>query len=118
MNYNIYAVYDSAVNAYMRPFTMQSDGQALRGFTDESVNAESPVAQHPEDYALFRIGTYDERTGMIEAIEPKCIGRAHELAAATRARATLAAAKEFHNAPAPSGPPNGAENPISQLESE
>jgi hypothetical protein len=100
MKYNIYAVYDSAVNAYMRPFTMQADGQALRGFTDEACNAESPVGQHPEDYSLFRIGEYDERNGHIEAcVPPKCIGRAHELYAATRARATLEAAREFHNNP-------------------
>lgn len=84
MKMNFYSVFDSATNAYMRPFVMQSDGQAIRGFTDESVRADSEMAKHPEDYSLFRIGSFDDNDGILEGCEPKCIARAHEVAAATR----------------------------------
>jgi len=84
MQLNVYSIYDKATNAYMRPFFMQSDGQALRGFTDESVRADSEIAKHPEDYSLFRIGSFDDNKGELEPCEPKCIGRAHELAAESR----------------------------------
>lgn len=86
MNLNFYAIYDKATNAYMRPFVLQSDGQALRMFTDEAVKADSDISKHPEDYSIFRIGSWDDNTGEILACEPKCIGRAHELAAKTRER--------------------------------
>ena len=84
MKMNFYAIFDKAVNAYMRPMVLQTDGQAVRMFTDEAVRAEAEIAKHPEDYALFRIGSFDDNTGEILAIEPKCIGRARELAAASR----------------------------------
>jgi len=84
MKLNAYSIFDKAVNAYMRPFFMQTDGQALRAFSDQVMDGESPPAMHPEDYALFRIGGFDEDTGMLEPSEPKVIGRAHEMQAAKR----------------------------------
>jgi hypothetical protein len=86
MKLNCYAIFDSATNAYMRPFFMQSDGQANRSFADEAVRADSEISKHPEDYSLFRVGTWDDNEGSIEPCDPKCIGRAHELAAASRVK--------------------------------
>ena len=57
MRLNVYTIFDSASSAYMRPFFMSSDGQALRSFTDISQDAEHEVGKHPEDYSLFRIVT-------------------------------------------------------------
>ncbi len=74
----IYTVFDSATGAYMRPFFMQSDGQAMRSFIDE-VNGDSPMAKHPEDYALFALGDFDDNTGTFDCVEPRCLARAHEL---------------------------------------
>lgn len=79
MNLNIYAVYDKAIGAYMRPFCLTSDGQAVRGFTDETNNPETPVHAHPEDYALFRIGTFSDSDAVIRPEEPQCLCRAHEI---------------------------------------
>lgn len=85
MKMNVYAVFDKAVSAYMRPFFMQSDGQALRSFKDEALNADSPIGQHPEDYTLFRLASWDDNTGDFEVSESRRLARAHELAAADRA---------------------------------
>ena len=77
-----YSVFDKAIQAYTRPFIMRSNGEALRSFMNEVLdNVESPMNRHPEDYGLFRLGTFDERTGMIVGEEPVCIARAHELVA-------------------------------------
>ena len=43
MNLKVYSVYDKAVALYARPFFLQSDGQAMRGFLDEAENAESAI---------------------------------------------------------------------------
>lgn len=68
MKLMIYAVRDNAVGAFLRPFFMQANGQAIRAFSDE-VNGDSPMAKHPEDYSLWSIGAFDEATGVIEAAE-------------------------------------------------
>ena len=84
MQMNIYAVYDKAVSAYMRPFVMQTDGQAMRMFGDEATNAESAISKHPEDYALFRLASFEDSSGEITPQEPRCLARAHELASRSR----------------------------------
>lgn len=80
----IYAVYDKAVGAYMRPFPMQSDGQATRHFQDEAIRADSPIANHPEDFSIFRVGMFDDQKGELTYEEPTCLARAHELIALAR----------------------------------
>lgn len=86
MKMNFYSVYDSATNAYMRPFCFQTDGQALRSFGDEAVRADSEISKHPEDYSLFRIGSFDDAEGELIGCAPHCLARAHELAAQSRQR--------------------------------
>lgn len=58
------AVYDSAVQAYGQPFFVPRAGAALRSFIDE-VNKKdgNGLAQHPDDYTLMELGTFDDETG-------------------------------------------------------
>ena len=67
----------------MRPFTAQAIGEASRLFEDECKNPETPMHKHPEDYALFQIGTFDQLTGTIKPMEPLCLARAHEVLSLT-----------------------------------
>lgn len=59
------AVRDRQLDAFMRPFFMQATGQAIRAFSDEiNRNApDNPLAQHPEDYDLYQLATFDEDLG-------------------------------------------------------
>lgn len=81
MKMKFYAIFDDATAAYMRPFLMQSDGQAMRMFLDECKKSDSPIAAHPEDYSLFRVGSWNDQDAGIEAQNPTCLARAHELLA-------------------------------------
>lgn len=83
---NFYSVFDQATGAYMRPFAMLSDGQALRGFTDEACNAESEIGKHPHDFSLWFVGSFDDSKGEFHPATIKCIGKAHECIAATRVK--------------------------------
>lgn len=59
------SVFDAAADAYARPMFVPSRGLAVRSFTDE-VNRASPdniMHQHPEDFSLFCLGTFDDCTG-------------------------------------------------------
>lgn len=75
----ICSIYDKATEAYMRPFQAQSQGQAVRMFEDLVTQPDHELAKHPEDYALFQVGTFDDTIGELAAIEPKCLRRAHEV---------------------------------------
>ena len=75
------SVYDSATCAYMRPFQAQTEGQAIRSFTDETLNPESPMSKHPQDYSLFKVADWNDADGTMVP-EVKCLARAHEVLAA------------------------------------
>lgn len=68
---NIYAVLDSAVGVYANPVMMNTDGEAMRSFTDAVVNADSPLSNHPQDYTLYLIGTWDNEKCEIVGHPPK-----------------------------------------------
>ena len=62
--------YMTAKHSYLQPFFMHNDDLAIRSFTDASMNTESQFNQHPLDYTLFHIGTYDDETSIITAVAP------------------------------------------------
>ncbi len=80
MKLEIMAIYDKAIDAYMRPYFSQTIGQAVRQFADEVNRAEqSPMGAHPEDYSLFHIGTFHDQNAKLNECEPHCVARAHEI---------------------------------------
>lgn len=80
----IYSIYDTAAAAYMRPFFVQSDGQATRMFTDIALDAEHEVGKHPEDYSLHRLGQFDDNNGALMPENVECIITALEVVAKSR----------------------------------
>lgn len=70
MKYVMLSVRDSAMDAFAAPFTVRAIGQAIRSFSDEVNRPESPMFAHPSDYELFHVGTFDEETGLVEAVSP------------------------------------------------
>lgn len=84
MRLNVYTIFDTASGAYMRPFFVNSDGQALRMFGDIASDAEHEVGRHPEDYSLYRIGTYDDNKGQLVPEDKECLATAQEMVAKAR----------------------------------
>lgn len=74
----IFSVYDSKTLAYMTPFFSTTPGSAIRSFSDAAASEGSIVAQHPEDFSLFMIGEFDDKTGAITSHEPHALGNAIE----------------------------------------
>lgn len=72
MKHGVYALFDSAASAYLAPFTAPRDEVARRGFT-EAVNNLQPgnnLANYPQDYTLFRLGSFDDSNGLFECEQP------------------------------------------------
>ena len=84
MRMNVYTIFDVASGAYLRPWFVQADGQALRAFSDLCTDATHEIGKHPEDYSLFRIGTFDDNKGQLVGEAPECLATALEMVAASR----------------------------------
>lgn len=85
----IFAVYDSAVAAYMSPFFMHSRGQALRAFADTAEDASSSIGKHPKDFTLFELGEYNDSTAGFSLYDtPHALGVALELLSSERSSAS------------------------------
>lgn len=69
MTQQIFTVYDSKAEAYLSPFAANTPGLAERMFTDMVQTQGHQFALHPEDYTLYRIGTYDTHTASIAPTE-------------------------------------------------
>lgn len=76
----VFAVFDSAVGAYMPPFTMKSKGEALRSFMSASQDSDHNFFKYAPDYTLFHLGSYDEASGQFtQDSPPVSLGTALEL---------------------------------------
>ncbi len=64
----ICTIYDAKAEAYMQPMFFQSAGQAVRSFSDVVNDKSHAIGQHPEDYTMFCVGEWDERSGKIEVL--------------------------------------------------
>lgn len=75
MKYFVVVVRDRAADAFMQPWFASSQGGAVRAFKDE-INRKGEnnhLARHPEDYDLFHLGMFDDRTGLFETGTPSQI---------------------------------------------
>ena len=59
----VISIKDSALDAFMQPWYVQTAAQAVRSFNQEVNNPESPMNRTPDDFDLYELGTFDENTG-------------------------------------------------------
>lgn len=76
---SLYVVRDVKAEFYGDPIVLDNDAMARRLFFDAASDPNSPLSKHPEDYALYLVGTYDYRTGTISSLDtPVHLGNASE----------------------------------------
>lgn len=63
---NVYVIYDSKAEFYNQPFFLINDEIALRSALDLRRDTNTEIGRHPEDFTLFKIGTYDDSTAVLE----------------------------------------------------
>lgn len=65
----IFTIYDEKSEAYLQPFFLDTNGQAVRAITDCVNDPNHQFSKHTSDYTLFSLGTFDDSTGQLENIK-------------------------------------------------
>jgi len=74
----LYTVYDNKAEQYGNPVASRTDAEARRQFGVVARDPSTEIGKHPEDFVLFRIGSYDNETGIITPETGPCIAKAIE----------------------------------------
>ncbi len=62
----LFSVFDTVVERFMKPFWATNIASATRGFEDACRDPESPFAGHVEDYVLYKLADFSDETGEVE----------------------------------------------------
>lgn len=68
MKLQVFSVFDSAVQAYDRPFFARTVGEAMRSWEQVVNDGQSPMSNHPADFTLFHLGEFDQATGVFSPL--------------------------------------------------
>ena len=60
MRLNVCSVRDAKLGTFAQPFFMMNDAAAVRAFGDLVRDSRTMVAQHPNDFVLFCLGSFDD----------------------------------------------------------
>lgn len=78
----VFSVFDSKADFFGQPFFEQEEASAIRAFGD-AVNDSSRQGNqwyaHPEDFQLFVLGSFDNKTGELIPCIPKALVMASSL---------------------------------------
>lgn len=66
----MFAPFDSKLQVWMNPMFFLHSGQAERTWVDLCNQPESILAKHPDDFAIYQVGEFDDATGEIISIHP------------------------------------------------
>lgn len=78
MNLTMYSVHDEKAQAFLTPFFMLHDGQAIRTFEDCINSRDHQFSHHPSDYTLFKIGTFNDQGAALTDTTPISLGNGVE----------------------------------------
>lgn len=76
MKLYVFSVYDSAAEAYLRPYCAESKGLGVRAFSDAVNDEKSPMFHHAADYTLFLVGEFGQGSGELVGSAPVSLGNA------------------------------------------
>lgn len=74
----IYVIKDIK-SCFMTPNFDMNDASAMRNFKMAISNAETVLHYSPEDFVFYKIGEYDNQTGLVHSIDPVVILRGEDI---------------------------------------
>lgn len=80
MTQSAFSVYDSKSEKYLPPFIASTPGVAERIFGDMVASEGHPFNKHPEDYTLYKLGTWEETTAEFRSSDHSVIATGLQVA--------------------------------------
>ena len=80
----VYTIRDSAANAYLRPMFVPTEAviiRALRNLVERKEEGDM-VAAYPDQYSLYKLGTFNDATAELDFFDPQFVGVVSALIAA------------------------------------
>jgi len=74
----VYTIYDTKAEHYGNPVFIRTDAEARRMFSQVANDMQTEIGKHPEDFILYRIGTWDAENGNLNPEAGTCIAKAIE----------------------------------------
>lgn len=75
----VFALNDAKLGEFGQPFFFQATGQAVRFLQDITRDPKTTVSQHPEDFRLYLLGSYDPVKGTFDSLGvPEYIAKAED----------------------------------------
>lgn len=82
MEFQMAAIRDRSIDAYRSVQPFRAVGEAIRYFQDAIQNPQSgAMHQHPDDFDLYLVGTFDDNTGQLQPQQPVKIADGKNLTA-------------------------------------
>lgn len=70
MTAGIYTVKDEMTSTFLNPSVIKTDQEAVRVFK-YNINNTPIWKDNPEDFSLYKVGTFDDNTGTIIGVTPE-----------------------------------------------
>lgn len=65
MKLRIYSIFDLKAEEFSPPFFQKNDRLAMRTVTESAQGPTSMLQNYPDDFILYRLGDFDNETGVI-----------------------------------------------------
>lgn len=94
MKFFLYSLKDTKAGIWLQPMPQRHDTEAQRALVSLMASTDCNVSRFPGDYDLYLIGSFDDTTAMLEAINPK-----HLMSGTTAASAAKTEYKQYMGRP-------------------
>ena len=69
MKLNVYTIKDIKAETFGNPFYSANDQTAKRSLEQASNDSNTTISQYPEDFVLYRLGSWDDSTATISTLD-------------------------------------------------
>lgn len=79
---NAYSILDSKTGLFSQPWFFNHDQTAFRQVKEAGQDKTNNLGKYPEDFHLYKIGHYDDNTGVMHPTQLQAMGSIASLLAA------------------------------------
>lgn len=79
MYQRMFTIYDKKAAAYLPPFFMRTNAEAVRAVQSSANDPKSNLGRYPTDFQLIYVGDWDDLTGVVKPESHQVIAEVNDL---------------------------------------